>query len=234
MGNADVIYLAVTGRGTVLYTIPRSLYLANPCTGDGVRAALLLRGCPGAASGASLLAMGLSEFTGVNVKGFAVVGYSGFPQIVDALGGVEICSDTDRGQGGRLIVPAGCNLLDGNSAAWWVVSRSQDELVGGEWRAVAGDNELSRSARQSVALKAVIRRTLSFGSAGSLVGVANQVPNTFALGGMSVADAAGLAMSARNGYSIVSIPTEGQTTPDGAYVLYPTEPFSTTLARNGQ
>ena len=32
VGRADVIYLAVRGSGTVLYTIPRSLYLPNPCT----------------------------------------------------------------------------------------------------------------------------------------------------------------------------------------------------------
>ncbi|MFP3915148.1 MAG: hypothetical protein ACLFWM_09755, partial [Actinomycetota bacterium] len=87
LGSADAIYLAVRGSGTVLYAIPRSLYLPNPCTGEPVRAALLLRGCPGVASGPSLLALGLSEFTGVDVAGFAVVSYSGFPQIVDALGG---------------------------------------------------------------------------------------------------------------------------------------------------
>lgn len=234
VGQADVIYLAVTGRGTVLYTIPRSLYLPNPCSGRPVRAALLLRGCPGVASGPSLLALGLSEFTGVNVEGFAVVGYSGFPRIVDALGGITICSDTPRGQGENVIVPAGCNELDGDAAAWWVTSRSQDEFVDGEWRAVAGDDEMSRSGRQSVALDAVITKTLSFSSAGSLVNVAQQVPETFALGGMSIGEAAGLAMSARSGYHISSIPTESRTTTEGTWVLYPTEPFSATLARNGQ
>ncbi|HZD23960.1 MAG TPA: LCP family protein, partial [Acidimicrobiia bacterium] len=190
IGNADAIYLAVSGRGTVLYTIPRSLYIPNPCTGDHIRAALLLRGCPGVASGPSLLALGLSEWTVISVGGIATVSYSGFPEIVDALGGITICSDTARGLGGEVIVPAGCNLLKGGPAAWWVTSRSQDELVDGEWRAVAGDDELSRSARQSIALQAVINRVLSFSSAGSLVSVANQVPGAFALGGMSVGEAA--------------------------------------------
>ena len=231
VGRADVIYMAIKGSGTVLYTIPRSLYLPNPCTGEPVRAALLLRGCPGVASGPSLLALGLSEFTGVDVKGFAVVGYSGFPRIVDALGGITICSDTARGQGGKVIIPAGCNRIMGAPAAWWVTSRSQDELVDGEWQAVPGDDELSRSSRQSVALKAVISKVLSFGSAGSLVGVANQVPGTFALGGHVHLRGGQPGHVGPNGYHISSIPTESKVTPDGIWVLYPTEPFSATLAR---
>ena len=84
----------------------------------------------------------------------------------------------------------------GAPAAWWVTSRSQDELINGEWEAVPGDDELSRSSRQSVALKAVISKVLSFGSAGSLVAVAKQVPGTFSLGGLSVSEAASLAISA--------------------------------------
>lgn len=234
IGSADTIYLAVKGSGTVLYSVPRSLYIPNPCTGEPVRAALLLRGCPGSASGPTLLARGLSEFTGVPISGFATVSYTGFVEIVNALGGITICSDTPRGRNGNVIVPAGCNLLDGNSAAWWVRSRSQNELVDGEWRAVSGDDAQSRSARQSKAFSAVISRVLSFSSASSLVSVANQVPGTFALGGMSVGEAANLAMSMRGGYHIAGIPTESRVTAEGTWVLYPTEPFSSTLGRNGQ
>lgn len=140
IGAADTIYLAVKGSGTVLYAVPRSLYVENPCTGQGVRVALLLRGCPGVASGPSLLALGLSKFTGVSIAGFATVSYSGFVEIADALGGVTVCSDTPRGVNGTVIVPEGCNLLGGSAAAWWARARAQDEFVDGEWRAVSGDD----------------------------------------------------------------------------------------------
>lgn len=234
LGRADAIYLAVTGGGRpVLVSIPRSLYITNPCTGTPMRVALMLKGCPGVADGAGLLGLALEEYTGVRVGGFAVVAYSGFSRIVDALGGIRICSDNPRGENQQVIIPAGCNLVDGEAASWWIHSRWQDELVDGQWRAVQGDDELSRSQRIGAAFRALIDRVRSFPSVASLVNAANRVSDTFALGGVSLTEAARLVLSARNGYSMVAVPVRQEFTPDGKYVLYPTEPFSATLARAG-
>ena len=152
-GNADAIFLAVeSGSGPILVSVPRSLYINNPCTGTPMRLSLLLQGCPGLAGGADLVALALEDFTGVQIAHFAVVGYDGFGRIVDGFGGIEICSDTARGINGEIIVPAGCSLLDGAAATFWVTNRSQDELVDGQWRAVSGDDELSRLQRERVAM----------------------------------------------------------------------------------
>ena len=99
---------------------------------------------------------------------------------VDSLGGIEICSDTARGLNGQIIVPAGCNLLAGGPASFWVTNRAQDEFVDGQWRAVAGDDELSRLQRERVAMFAVYARIGSLGSAGAVASLAQNVSGTFA------------------------------------------------------
>ena len=230
-GNADAIFLAIdSGGGPILVSVPRSLYINNPCTGTPMRLSLLLRGCPGVAGGADLVALALEDFTGVRIVHFVVVGYKGFSRIVDGLGGIEICSDTARGIGGQVIVPAGCNILDGTAAYFWVNNRSQDELVDGEWRAVAGDSELTRLRRQRVAMLAMYRRVGSLGSSGALMAIAQSVSDTFALdSGFSLSQAVNLAWSMRGGLRQLSIPVRSTLTSDGRYVLYPTEPFSVTL-----
>ena len=178
------------------------------------------------------MALALEDFTGVQIAHFVVVGYSGFPRIVDSLGGIEICSDTARGLNGQIIVPAGCNLLAGGPASFWVTNRAQDEFVDGQWRAVAGDDELSRLQRERVAMFAVYARIGSLGSAGAVASLAQNVSGTFALdSGFSLSGAASLAWSARGGMRHVSIPVRSEITPDGRSVLYPTEPFSVTIGR---
>ncbi|NIA26347.1 MAG: hypothetical protein GWP04_12445 [Gammaproteobacteria bacterium] len=231
VGYADAIFLAIdAGGGPILVSVPRSLYINNPCTGTPMRLSLLFQGCPGVAGGADLVALALEDFTGVRIAHFVAIGYNGFGRIVDALGGVEICSDTARGVGGQVIVPAGCNLLDGNAAFFWVHNRTQDEFVDGQWRAVAGDDELTRLQRQRVAILALYRRVGSLGSAGALMSVAQSVSDTFALdSGFSLSQAVNLAWSMRGGLRQLWIPVRSELTPDGRYVLYPTEPFSVTL-----
>ena len=230
-GHADAIFLAIGAGGSpILVSVPRSLYITNPCTGTPMRLSLLLRGCPGVAGGADLVALALEDFTGVRIVHYGVVGYKGFGRIVDGLGGIEICSDTARGINGEIIVPAGCNLLDGAAATFWVKNRFQDEFVDGQWRAVPGDNELTRLQRERVAMFAVYRRIGSLGSPGALASLAQSVSDTFALdSGFSLSQAVNLAWSMRGGLRQLSVPVRSELTPDGRYVLYPTEPFSVTL-----
>jgi len=230
-GHADAIFLAIkSGGGPILVSVPRSLYITNPCTGTPMRLSLLLQGCPGVAGGADLVALALEDFTGVQIAHFAVIGYTGFGRIVDGLGGITICSDTARGVNGEVIVPAGCNLLDGTAATFWVTSRSEDEFVDGQWRAVAGDDELTRLQRERVAMFGVYQRIGSLGSPGALASLAQSVSDTFALdSGFSLSQAVNLAWSMRGGLRQLSIPVRSELTADGRYVLYPTEQFSVTL-----
>lgn len=233
-GHADAIMLFInpSSGGPILLSVPRSLYVTNPCTGEPVRLALTLRGCPGVAGGNELLAIAVEDFTGIRVSGFAVIRYEGFPAIVDAIGGITVCADHARGSGGVIIIPEGCSTVDGASAMWYVTNRTQDEVIEGEWHAVQGDGDAARTGRQRQAILSIMSKASSFGSAGAIASVMNQVPGTFALGGgMSISTAANLAWSTRGSVRQLAIPVRADYTPEGAYVLYPTEPFATTLAR---
>jgi LCP family protein required for cell wall assembly len=235
IGNADLIMLLIdpSDAAPIVVSVPRSLYVTNPCTGQPGRLALTLQGCPGVAGGVDLFAVALEDFTGLNINHFGVIGYDGFQPMVDAAGGIEVCSDTARGQGGQVIIPAGCNLVDGPAAAWWVTNRSQDELVDGVWRAVAGDSELSRNDRQRQMIVKMFSRLTSLSSAGSITSVLSAVSNNIVMdGSLSLGGAASIAWSMR-GQSIrqIGIPTRGETLSDGRFVLYPTESFMATLAK---
>jgi LCP family protein required for cell wall assembly len=235
IGNADLIMLLIdpSDAAPVVVSVPRSLYVTNPCTGQPGRLALTLQGCPGVAGGVDLFAIALEDFTGLNINHFGVIGYDGFQPMVDAAGGIEVCSDNARGQGGQVIIPAGCNLVDGTAAAWWVTNRSQDELVDGVWRAVEGDSELSRNARQRQMILKMFARLTSLSSAGSITSVLSTVSQHIVMdGSLSLGGAASIAWSMR-GQSIrqIGIPTRAETLSDGRFVLYPTESFMATLAR---
>jgi len=234
-GNADLIMLLIdpSDAAPIVVSVPRSLYVTNPCTGQPGRLASTLHGCPGVAGGIDLFAIALEDFTGLRINHFGVIGYDGFQPMVDAAGGIEVCSDNPRGVGGQVIIPAGCNLVDGRAAAWWVTSRSQDEMVDGVWRAVDGDSDLSRNARQRQMILNMFGRLTSFSSAGSITSVLSSVADNIALdGGLSLGEAASIAWSMR-GQSIrqLGIPTRAETLSDGRYVLYPTESFAATLSK---
>lgn len=234
-GRADVVFLLIdpADAGPILVSVPRSLYITNPCTGEPARLAVMLAGCPGVASGPNLVALALEDFTGVGVDGFAAVGYDGFVDIVDALGGVEICVDFPRGINGVVIIPTGCNLADGKSAQFYVTIRTQDELVDGQWRALEGDSASTRRQRQIEVIIRLYDRLTSFSSVGSLVSLGSSLSHTFVLSsGLSIGDASSIALGMRGaGLRLVSIPGEVATTAEGKYVINPTEPFKQTLAR---
>ena len=234
IGNADLIMLLIdpSDAAPIVVSVPRSLYVTNPCTGLPGRLALTLQGCPGVAGGVDLFAIALEDFTGLNINHFGVIGYDGFQPMVDAAGGIEVCSDNARGQGEQVIIPAGCNLVDGTAAAWWVTNRSQDELVDGVWRAVDGDSELSRNARQRQMILKMFSRLTSLSSAGSITSVLSAVSQNIVMdGSLSLSGAASIAWSMR-GQSIrqIGIPTRAETLSDGRFVLYPTQSFMATLA----
>lgn len=233
-GRADVVFLLIDppDAGPILVSVPRSLYITNPCTGELARLAVMLAGCPGVASGPNLVALALEDFTGVGIDGFAAVGYDGFVEIVDALGGVEICVDFPRGINGLAIIPTGCNLVDGRSAQFYVTNRSQDELVDGEWRALEGDGSSARRQRQIEVIFRLYDRLTSFSSVGSLISLGSSLSHTFVLSsGLGIGDAGAIAWGMRGaGLRLVSIPGEVATTADGKYVVNPIEPFKQTLA----
>ncbi len=111
-GRTDTMMLLHTGSGpTLLMSIPRDSLVDVPGNGrTKINAAY-------AFGGPQLLVQTIEQNTGIRVDDYVEVGFGGLVDVVDALGGIEICpkedlQDADSG----LDVKAGCQEADGPTA----------------------------------------------------------------------------------------------------------------------
>ena len=238
--RADVILLVILpadGADPVMVSIPRDLYLPNPCTGGLTRINATLNGCGEAATGPEVLTVAVEDFTGVQIDHFALFDFQGFKAIIDQVGGVEICVEHDVRDSRTdpdLYLPAGCTVADGAMTLSWVRSRHTQELVNGVWREMEGVNDLSRTERQQALLLEALRRLKGFGSLTEFGALVEDLAGTFSIDeGLSLGDAINLAWDMR-GIDAASIkrptiPVADYITDTGAYVLLPQASFAEVL-----
>jgi LCP family protein required for cell wall assembly len=123
-GRTDTILLVhVPGFGSstppTMVSIPRDSYVEIPDHGqDKINAAFSIGGAP-------LLTQTVEQATGIRLDHYAEIGFDGFAQMVDAVGGVTMCptepiSDPLAG----IDLPAGCQKLDGRTALGYVRTRA--------------------------------------------------------------------------------------------------------------
>lgn len=116
---ADTIMLLHTGDGpNVLLSIPRDSNVDIPGFGTSKINGAYSRGGP------KLLTRTVEQNTGVRVDGYVQIGLGGVAQVVDAVGGVQICpeyrmQDKDAG----LNIKKGCQAADGRVALAYSRSR---------------------------------------------------------------------------------------------------------------
>jgi LCP family protein required for cell wall assembly len=239
--RADVIVLLLIpadGADPVMVSIPRDLYLPNPCAGGYTRINATLNGCASrGVSGPELLTVALEDFTGVQIDHFAAFDFEGFKAIIDRVGGVEICvanqvrdSKTDP----PLDLPAGCSRASGAMTLSWVRSRHTQELVDGAWRRMPGVNDLARNQRQQELLLQALARLKAFGSVTEFSNLVESLTNTFTIdAGLSLGEAIGIAWDLRSididSIKRPTIPVADYTTEFGQQVLRPTATFSEVL-----
>lgn len=129
---------------TTVVSIPRDSYLSIPGYGtDKVNAAYPMGGAP-------LLAQTVELATGLRIDHYTEIGFGGFADLVDALGGVTMClpepiADPLAG----LDLPAGCQQLDGRNALGYVRTRATPRA------------DLDRMVDQRMFLTALLRRATS-------------------------------------------------------------------------
>ena len=92
------------------------------------------------------------EMTGIYIDDFVVVDFTGFKDMIDAVGGVEICFDSPMvAPKANLDLPAGCQVLDGEDAL--AVARAR--------KGVGDGSDISRIGRQQELLTAMVEQVLS-------------------------------------------------------------------------
>ncbi len=241
--RADVILLLLlpkNGASPAMVSLPRDLYIENPCTEKFSRINANLAGCRGGGvSGPDLLAIAVENFTGVAIDHFAIFTFGGFERVIDRVGGITICVDhptRDTNEGlADWGLPAGCSNADGETALGWVRSRHTIQQVDGVWRTVPGVSDLARNKRQQDVILQMIDKARGFNSVGSMLSTIQSVADAFVIDEeLSIREAADLAWDARNldpkDIHRLEIPVENHVTESGAAVLLPTAPFSEILA----
>nr|WP_274388073.1 LCP family protein [Salsipaludibacter albus] len=136
----SIMVLSVRGSEASLTAFPRDLWVTRCDGSEGrINAALGIDG-PGC------LVDTIEGLSDVPIHNWAEVDFGGFRELVDAVGGVEICVDTDLVDPlAGLDLAAGCQVLDGTQALGYVRTRKLD-------------NDLERIKRQQEFLGALARR----------------------------------------------------------------------------
>ena len=240
--RADVILLVMLLPGDdppIMVSLPRDLYIPNPCYGGYSRINANLLGCGSAATGPELLSIAVEDFTGVPVDHFAVLDFEGFERIVDTVGGVEVCVDEPIRTDWRAGTPVaefepGCTTAGGADTLKYIRSRKTEHLVNGRWGLLPGVNDLTRNQRQQELLLQAIGRLKDYVSITEFATVVESVADAFTLDeGLGLRKAISIAWDLRSfDPDTVIRPTlsvRDYVTESGAFVLLPTRTFQEVL-----
>lgn len=223
--RADVLLLLIRPRDTdqaAVLSLPRDLWVSTPCGHE--RISETLQGCEGMNGESTLLAT-VESLTGLGVDHMGLVDMEGFPEVVDDLGGYEICLERPvRDQRANLDLDEGCHLADGADTLAWLRSRHTQELAeDGRWVTMEGVSDLTRNERQREFLITMLGRLGNFADPQDALSVAQNIaPHVTVDSQLGITQAVSLAWTMRGlGDSVeeISIPVEDYVTQAGAQVL---------------
>ncbi len=136
--------------GVALTSIPRDLHVQFAGGGRSGR----INGAYN--EGADRLAATVTEALGIPIHHYVEVDFVGFKEIIDAVGGVDLCVEhVTRDRASGLYLEPGCQTLDGTMALAFARSRQYQEFRDGDWR-TDGTADLGRIRRQQLFMRAAI------------------------------------------------------------------------------
>ncbi|AJE34281.1 transcriptional regulator, LytR family protein [Corynebacterium humireducens NBRC 106098 = DSM 45392] len=121
VGRTDTIMLLHIPNGgqARLVSLPRDSYVTIPGYGDDKINAAFTYGGP------QLLTATVENATGLRIDHYAEIGMGGLANVVDAIGGVELCpAEPINDPLARLDIQAGCQTMDGPTALGYVRTRA--------------------------------------------------------------------------------------------------------------
>ena len=200
-----LLHLPLHGKPTLM-SIPRDSYVAVPGYGyDKINAAFAYGGAP-------LLAQTVEESTGLHIDRYAEIGMGGLANVVDAVGGVEICVQEPIDDPlANISVQPGCQKMDGATSLGYVPTRA------------TAQGDLDRVMRQRDFLGAMLDKVTSpavFLNPFRLVPLLWTVPTMFSVGeGDHIWNLARIPLAMRGGINAETIPLGGFQDTDVGNVL---------------
>jgi LCP family protein required for cell wall assembly len=226
--RADVVMVLIRpsdGSRAALLSLPRDLLVDDVCgAGSEHRLNDALQGCD-ALNGPTALTRTVESVIGQDIDHFALIDLAGFQEVVDAVGGYEICLERAvRDQQAQLELPAGCTQATGAQTLAWLRSRSTQEQTDDGWRVMPGVNDLTRNERQRAFLLTMMGHLSDFSSPTAIADTAQVIaPYVTVDSELSLVDAVNLAWSLRGlsqgNIDELEIPVSDAITASGAAVL---------------
>ncbi|WP_433873542.1 LCP family protein [Saccharopolyspora sp. CA-218241] len=140
-----LVHIPDGGGKPALISLPRDSSVPIPGYGRSKLNAAFAHGGP------QLLSQTVEQATGVHIDHYAEIGFGGFSDLVDAVGGVDICLEKPmQDHRANVNLPAGCQELDGPNALGFV--RARYSLDGGD---------LERAENQRKLLGALVDKATS-------------------------------------------------------------------------
>jgi LCP family protein required for cell wall assembly len=149
-GRSDtimILHIPAGGGQPVLISVPRDSYVNIPGYGmNKINAAFSF-------GGPALLAKTIQSDTGLYINHFMDIGFGGFVNVVNAVGGVRMCLPSGiHDQASGLNLNAGCQVLSGGEALAWVRDRHS-----------FATQDLQRQQDQRIFLSALLEKMTSTG-----------------------------------------------------------------------
>ena len=144
-----LLHIPEDGGWPTLVSLPRdSLVPIDGHGRDKLNAAYSVKG-----GGPKLLVRTVEKVTGIRIDHYMEIGFAGFVQIVDAVGGVEICVKQNiKDPKAGLNVKKGCQEMDGATALGYVRTRATGAIP-----------DFERTQRQRQFFSAVVKKAASPG-----------------------------------------------------------------------
>ena len=242
-GNrADVILIVIVDNDSnvSLVSLPRDLLIEDPCTKSiqRINSSYTSNGC---GTNAENLSAVILNITGLKINHFVKFSFEGFEDIIDTIGGVEICVEETQREGYSFEIQKGCNNLTGEIALNWIVSRNTEILDGekvidenGEdisnWKPMPGVSDLTRIKKQQQLILSLMKKINNFDSFNNFLNFVNALENAFTIDqNISVIEASRLLWDFReinfDNVNKLTVPTYNYTTENGAQVLILNENF---------
>lgn len=248
--RADVILIVtIDAKSKVsLISLPRDLLIQDPCTKNIQRINNSFRG-NGCGSDSENLSAVILNITGLKIDHFVKFSFEGFEEIIDSIGGVEICVSETQREGYSFEIQKGCNNLNGEIALNWIVSRNTEILDGEKlidengqdistWKPMPGVSDLTRIKKQQQLIISMMQTLSEYTSFNDFLNFVNALENAFTIDkNISIFEATSLLWDFReidfNKVMKLTVPTYNYTTENGAQVLILTENFYNFIQSEG-